>query len=741
MKTNQLWRFFILGLVITSTFTAQASIFVLNYWHMGESDPGAISGGAATTLVDSATFPDNLTVQGAPTYTNDVDATAAARTGSSLSTVFTNGALASGPVPIALTDDFGIECWVKPGADVNGGQVIVYNGSTATSGWGFLVANGQFQALYGGVVVFGTGVATPNVWAHVALVRDSGNATLYVNGVPAGTSFFSPHVPDTGFAIAAPPQVAFGSGQCLTGRVDEVRLFDFNPGKFSTNDLLYFQTNYVFGTTNYVEGPGAGTDSVVLKVPPGRSWAATVDVPWLSLSVSSGTDSTNIIFGFTANAGPTRTGRIAVGAQTVTIIQAGATYVTAGALTTLVDSSAALYFPRVCGLDGAGNYYISDGSDTGAVHKWTKANNTLTPLISSGLKFPFGIAVDNPGNVFLIDGGENLVYKWTAANSNMTAIVSSGLNGPTHGAADAAGNLIFTDTDNDKVKEWFAASGNVSNVVSGLSQPYGVTVDAAGNVYFYDIGSKTIQKWNAANNTTTILLNITNAVDCLAVDNGGNLYFADTNNAIKRWQAVGGSVTTAISSGLSNPGGISVDDARNLYVVDSVFNGAAHELPRAFVNTATHFENSAAGTDSLPAVLPVTVNLLPPFAPASSDTSWLNITGVANGVVTISFTANSGATRTANITVLGQNVPITQQTTITPPVITGYKLLSNTVAQFSFSNNQSTLFTVLTATNVSTPLSNWTVLGAASNMGAGLFQFTTLPVTNDVRRFYRVRSP
>ena len=275
----------------------------------------------------------------------------------------------------------------------------------------------------------------------------------------------------------------------------------------------------------------------------GRSWAATVSVPWLSLSVSSGTDSTNIIFGYDANPGATRTGTIVVGAQTVTITQAGSTYVAAGQLTTLVDASAGLYFPNSCGLDGAGNYYISDGSDTGAVHKCTKANNTLTPLISTGLKFPFGIAVDNPGDVFLMDGGENQILKWTAASSNITTIVSSGLNGANRGAADAAGNLIFTDEDNNKVKKWYAADGSVSNLVSGLSQPWGVAVDAAGNVYYYDIGTKTIQKWNAANNTTNILAsNITNAINNMAVDNGGNLYFADYGNnadqkvAGGRWQ-------------------------------------------------------------------------------------------------------------------------------------------------------------------------------------------------------------
>jgi sugar lactone lactonase YvrE len=743
MKTHHLWRFFILGWMIASTFTAGATITILDYWHLGENDAGAISGGAVTNLIDSAGS-KNLTAQGTATYTTDVSASAAARTGSSLSVVFTNGALASSTIVSSAVDNFGIECWVKPGADVAGGQIIVYNGSTATSGWGLLLSGSQFLGLFGGVEIFGTGAASPNVWTHVALVRDSGNATLYVNGVASGNSSSLPHTPDSGFAIAAPPQVPINSGQSLTGRVDEVRVFTFNPGQFSTNDLLYFQPNYTFGSTNWVEGPTAGTDSVVLAVgSPAGPWAATVNVPWLHLAVASGTGSTNIIFNFDANSETTRTGAITVGSQTSTVTQAGASYVAAGSLTTLVDSSASLYFPRASGLDAAGNFYVSDGSDTGAVHKWTKADNTTTSLITTGLKFPFGIAVDSPGNVFLIDGGENLVLKWTAANSNITTIVSSGLNGPTRGVADASGNLIFTDMDNDKVKKWIAVDGSVTNLVSGLSQPYGVAMDAASNVYFYDIGSKTIKKWTAANNTTaTLLNNMTNSLDCLAVDNGGNLYFIDfPNKAIKRWQASNGNITTAISSGLTAPGSICVDDARNLYVVDSVFNGTVSEQPRAFVNAATRIENSAAGFDSLPAVLPVTENLLPPFAPTSSDPSWLTVTSATNGVVTFFFTANTGATRTANITVLGQAVPVTQQTTLTPPVITGYKLLTNTVVQFSFSNSQSTFFSVLSSTNLSTPLSNWTVLGSPSNIAPNSFQFTSQPVTNNPQRFYRIRSP
>ncbi len=39
------------------------------------------------------------------------------------------------------------------------------------------------------------------------------------------------------------------------------------------------------------------------------------------------------------------------------------------------------------------------------------------------------------------------------------------------------------------------------------------------------------------------------------------------------------------------------------------------------------------------------------------------------------------------------------------------------------------------------PLSGWTVVGVASNIGPGLFQFTSQPTTNDPQRYYTVQLP
>jgi hypothetical protein len=55
---------------------------------------------------------------------------------------------------------------------------------------------------------------------------------------------------------------------------------------------------------------------------------------------------------------------------------------------------------------------------------------------------------------------------------------------------------------------------------------------------------------------------------------------------------------------------------------------------------------------------------------------------------------------------------------------------------------QSTLFDVTSAAaNLSLPFSNWTSLGAVTEVSPGQFQFADLQAANLARRFYRVTSP
>jgi hypothetical protein len=227
--------------------------------------------------------------------------------------------------------------------------------------------------------------------------------------------------------------------------------------------------------------------------------------------------------------------------------------------------------------------------------------------------------------------------------------------------ADASGNVYIADCAGNAIDEWNAATHTLSTVISsGLSDPEGLAMDASGNIYIADYGDNAIKEWNPATQTlSTLVSSGLNNPEGVAVDSSGNVYIADTgNNAIKEWNAATGAVSTLVSSGLSYPNGVAVDAAGNVYITDTG-NNALKELPRAFVATAAVNEGAAAGSGALAAVLPVSESLKGVLAP-SSNASWLTIGSVSGGVVHFSFTQNTGTIRTAYITVLGQQIAVTQ---------------------------------------------------------------------------------
>ncbi len=317
------------------------------------------------------------------------------------------------------------------------------------------------------------------------------------------------------------------------------------------------------------------------------------------------------------------------------------------------------------------------------------------------LNLPGGLAVDGAGHIYIADTFNSAIKMWTVASSNMTTLVSSGLSYPAGVAVDAAGNVYIADTHNQMIKEWTAANSNVTTLVSsGLLYPYGVAVDGAGNVYIADTYNGEIKKWTAAN----------------------------------------GTVTTLAAPELDEPGGVAVDGMGDVFIADSAVN-AIKELPYAFVNPAARLESAPAGSDALPTVLPTTENLLTPFSPAS-DQPWLTISGVTNGLVSFSFTSAASG-RAGNITVLGQTIAVTQTQPggVPPPVLGNVEMLSEGVLRFVFTNSPTNSFTVLSSANLALPLSNWAVVGTASNTSSDVFQFTSQPTTNDTQRFYRIRWP
>jgi hypothetical protein len=76
-----------------------------------------------------------------------------------------------------------------------------------------------------------------------------------------------------------------------------------------------------------------------------------------------------------------------------------------------------------------------------------------------------------------------------------------------------------------------------------------------------------------------------------------------------------------------------------------------------------------------------------------------------------------------------------------PPFLSSVQVLGGGVFQFSFTNTNTTAFTVLASTNVNLPASNWTALGSPISVGGGVYQFTDPTATNHARRFYQLRTP
>ncbi len=326
-------------------------------------------------------------------------------------------------------------------------------------------------------------------------------------------------------------------------------------------------------------------------------------------------------------------------------------------LTTLASST--LDSPAGVAVDAWGNVYIADTYDN-ALKEWDPSRQTVTTLASlQGC--PEGIAVDDVGDGIVIAMG-NTIQEWDATTGTVGPLVSSGLSYPQGVAVDASGNVYIADTYDNAIKEWNVSTQTLTTLVSsGLNHPYGVAVDESGNVYIADKNDNAIKEWNASTQTlTTLVSSGLNHPYGVAVDESGNVYIADTyDNAIKEWNASTQSLTALVSSGLTLPCGVALDESGNVYIADTQ-NDAIKEVSRAFVPCGAVIEPPAAGSYQLPPVLPRTEPLEGLFAPVS-DQSWLGggDREVA-GVVTLSLAQNTGLSRTAHITILGQSITVSQ---------------------------------------------------------------------------------
>src|SRR5262249_27179531 len=151
-------------------------------------------------------------------------------------------------------------------------------------------------------------------------------------------------------------------------------------------------------TTALLEGPAAGSASDLVVT--SGAWTASSNAPsWLHTS-ATGTGNGLAILNFDANPGATRSGTLTIAGLTLTVTQAGSTYVAANPLTTLVASG--LKDQRGVAVDGSGNVFIADTFND-AIKEWSASTQTISTLVPSGLSTPRTVAVDDSNNVFIAD--------------------------------------------------------------------------------------------------------------------------------------------------------------------------------------------------------------------------------------------------------------------------------------------------------------------------------------------------
>ena len=201
----------LLATISASTLCANAAITYVHTYKLGEA--GSIVGDKPQDGTGSAHFTTALR-GGATTQTSG-----AGVPGSTAHTSFNIQGASGADFSGFATNNFGIEFWART-SSIGG---IFFSTGSSTGHIIFGLDNSNWIAgIHGGEWIgAASGTGQPraaDTWTHLAIIRNNGVSTFYINGVA-----------QTGTSTDAPTHSTGYIDQYYTGGLDELRMFTFDP--------------------------------------------------------------------------------------------------------------------------------------------------------------------------------------------------------------------------------------------------------------------------------------------------------------------------------------------------------------------------------------------------------------------------------------------------------------------------------------------------------------------------------
>ncbi len=291
--------------------------------------------------------------------------------------------------------------------------------------------------------------------------------------------------------------------------------------------------------------------------------------------------------------------------------------------------------PVELALDAGGNLYVADVTNN-AIRKVSPGGLVSTfagtgysgyldgPGTTATFYYPYGLAVDGSGNVYVVDRYNQTIRRITSGGVVSTVAGTLRAPGYANGLGSAAsfyypigmalhpsGNLIIVDSSNNSLRSmtpagqvsqfagtaWSSGSADGTAANARFNEPQGIALDSEGNTYVADNTNHTIRKISPTGVVTTLagLAGQGGALDgqgatarfsypnAVCVDATGNVFVADTGNQTIRKITPGGYASTYagkagvvgstdssnINATFNVPTAVAVDGSGNVYVADT----------------------------------------------------------------------------------------------------------------------------------------------------------------------------